>query len=76
MNLLPGEQLREPAACCAQCVHFDASPKTLEKELKGLRVMGSAHGSVRSNDGLCHRKQRYLSGHYRCQDLTIQWGYR
>jgi len=32
----------------------------------GLRVMGSGHSSVVSNDGICENLDRYLSGRYSC----------
>jgi len=51
---------------CASCRFFKNQPANLESSIVGLRVMGSGHSSVVSNDGLCARLDRYLSGNYSC----------
>jgi hypothetical protein len=56
---------RQPVQC-AHCAYFTNEPHVLEQQIGGLRVMGSGHSSVVSNDGLCQRLDRYLSGNYWC----------
>ena len=52
--------------CCLHCVHFRNSPAYLELALKGLTVLGSAHASVRGDDGICLLKDVYLSANAWC----------
>jgi len=51
---------------CICCRFFNNDPAELEKGMAGLRVMGSGHSSVVSNDGICSKLDRYLSGSYSC----------
>jgi len=57
-------------ACCAACVHFERGALALERALPGLRTLGSGFASVRADDGLCRRHERYLSAHGRCADFS------
>lgn len=52
---------------CFQCKHFRNSPEYLESTYKGLTVLSSAYGSVRSEDGICVLNDLYLSAN-RCCD--------
>ncbi|MEP7041857.1 MAG: hypothetical protein ABI843_02275 [Dokdonella sp.] len=54
------------SARCGGCRHFDDDARTLESEIAGLVVMGSAYASVRAGDGLCRLHRRYLSSTSRC----------
>jgi hypothetical protein len=65
---VPGHQASRPAACIA-CRHFATDPATLERELPGLVSMGSGYSSVRANDGICRRHDRYVSGSHYCEQF-------
>jgi len=47
-------------ACCGNCRHFSNDPVQLERALPGLGALGSAHGAVRDQDGICGKHERYL----------------
>ena len=49
-----------------QCSHFRNSPQYLEDAFKGWSTMGSAHGSVRKDDGICLLNDVYLSARDWC----------
>jgi hypothetical protein len=61
-----------PAAVgrCRTCAHFRNDPAFIEREIKGLATMSSGHASVRGDDGLCLRHDRYLSAEAGCDDHT------
>jgi hypothetical protein len=54
---------------CAACKHFRNDPAALEAAFPGLASLSSARGSVRADDGLCARHDRYLSAWASCADL-------
>jgi hypothetical protein len=54
---------------CRSCVHFCNDPAFLERAMPGLTSFSSAHASVRGDDGLCRRHDRYLSANYCCADF-------
>ncbi len=58
------------AGKCATCAHFRNEPDFLEREIPGLASMSSAHASVRADDGICTRHDRYLSARASCADFT------
>jgi hypothetical protein len=51
---------------CARCRFFDPGAGVIESELPGLRILSSAYGSVRSDDGLCRQHQRYVASSSIC----------
>jgi hypothetical protein len=55
---------------CLGCIHFRNDPAYLESVIAGLTSLGSGYGSVRADDGLCLRHDRYLSAHSWCADFT------
>ena len=57
-------------ARCAACAHFRNDPAFLEAALAGLASLSSGHGSVRSDDGICLRHERYLAATSWCSDFT------
>jgi hypothetical protein len=57
-------------ACCLHCVHFRNSPAYLESVYKGLTALGSAHASVRQDDGICVLKDLYLSANAWCSEFS------
>jgi hypothetical protein len=60
---------------CANCAHFRNDPAFIEQAVPGLATMSSAHASVRCDDGICLRHDRYLSARSSCVDhalLTVE----
>ncbi|MGA2293473.1 hypothetical protein [Bradyrhizobium sp.] len=58
-----------PQRQCRCCSHFRNDAKYLETAFKGLASLSSAYGSVRSDDGICLRHDRYLSARSSCPDF-------
>jgi hypothetical protein len=56
-------------ARCAGCVHFRNDAAYLERYFRGLNSLSSAHGSVRGDDGICLRHDRYLSARASCSEF-------
>jgi hypothetical protein len=56
---------------CRACRHFRNDAAYLEIAFAGLTSLSSADGSVRSEDGLCLRHQRYLSARCCCPDFAL-----
>jgi hypothetical protein len=63
---------REDRARCGRCAHFRNDPAYLEAVFAGLASLGSAYGSVRGEDGLCLRHERYLGADSRCADFAVR----
>jgi hypothetical protein len=59
---------------CGSCTHFCNDPAFLEKAMPGLTSMGSAYASVRAEDGVCSRHDRYLSARSSCADFVLASG--
>ncbi len=55
---------------CRDCRHFRNDPAFLEAAYKGLPSLSSAWASVRSDDGLCGRHDRYLTADSFCADFS------
>ena len=53
---------------CARCAHFRSQPAQIESRLRGLKSMSSAYASVRAEDGLCSRHDRYVAASSVCED--------
>ncbi|MDE2622111.1 MAG: hypothetical protein KGM83_02840 [Betaproteobacteria bacterium] len=51
---------------CGSCRHFDNRPASVERQIPGLRTMGSGYSSVKSRDGVCRLHDRYLAAEYHC----------
>jgi hypothetical protein len=58
-----------PPRRCRACNHFRNDAKYLETVFKGLTSLSSGYGSVRSDDGVCLRHDRYLSALSSCADF-------
>ena len=52
---------------CRRCAHFRNSPAYIESVFKGMTAMGSAHASVRKDDGICLLRDQYLSADACCE---------
>jgi hypothetical protein len=59
-------------ACCANCVDFRNDPDFLEGAFQGLTSLSSARGSVRADDGICVRHDRYLSARAVCREFRAK----
>jgi hypothetical protein len=57
-------------ARCAACTHFRDEAEFIEQALPGLGALSSARGSVRANDGICLRHDRYVSARGGCGDFA------
>jgi hypothetical protein len=55
---------------CLACVHFRNDAKFLEAAFGGLTSLSSAFGSVRADDGICLRHDRYLSARGFCAEFS------
>ena len=60
----------EPARQCGACGYFRNDPAYLEAAIPGLSSLSSATASVRGEDGLCLRHDRYLGARAVCADFT------
>jgi len=56
-------------AQCGACAHFRNDPAYLESAFAGLSSLSSAWASVRAEDGLCLRHERYLGARSWCEDF-------
>jgi hypothetical protein len=65
-----GTRPAAPAGRCRYCAYFRNDPAFIESVFKGLATMSSGHASVRADDGLCLRHDRYLSAEAGCEDYT------
>ena len=60
------------AGRCGGCAHFRDDPAYLEAAMPGMASLSSAHGSVRGDDGICLRHDRYLSARAGCSDFSAR----
>jgi hypothetical protein len=58
-----------PAVRCGVCRHFRNDPAYLEAAMPGLASLSSASASVRVDDGICLRHDRYLGAERSCADF-------
>jgi hypothetical protein len=58
-------------ATCRNCWHFRNDPEFLEATFKGMSAMSSAWASVRAEDGICLKHERYLSPDAFCADFSL-----
>lgn len=54
---------------CGRCVSFRNDRAYLEAAMPGLASMSSGDASVRADDGICLRHDRYLSAWASCADF-------
>jgi hypothetical protein len=57
---------------CLTCRHFRNDAAFLETAFSGLNSMSSGYGSVRADDGICLRHDRYLGAHSSCDDHSAR----
>jgi hypothetical protein len=55
---------------CAQCASFRGDPGDLEGSLPGLSSLSSGYASVRSDDGICVRHERFVGARSCCVDFV------
>lgn len=55
---------------CGGCAHFRNDAAFLEAAFAGLASLSSGHASVRGEDGICLRHDRYLAATSWCRDFT------
>ena len=67
-NGMPSEVQVRPQ--CAQCESFRGTAKDLEALLPGLTSLSSAYASVRSDDGICIRHDRFVGARSCCADFS------
>lgn len=65
-----GERVSGVQNECRACRHFRNDAATLETAFAGLTSLSSASGSVRSDDGICLRHDRYLTARSYCPDFS------
>jgi hypothetical protein len=58
---------------CRNCVHFRNDGRYLERVFQGLNTMSSGDASVRAEDGVCLRHDRYLSARASCGDFAAAY---
>jgi hypothetical protein len=54
---------------CRDCRYFNNDPAFLEREFPGLNALSSAYGSTRGENGICGKRDLYLSPVTRCKDF-------
>jgi len=52
---------------CWECKYFNNDPAWLEKVFPGLNALSSAYGSARGEDGVCSKRDLYLSPNKKCE---------
>jgi hypothetical protein len=55
---------------CRACRHFENEPSRLEAMIPGLTAMGSAHASVRADDGICMVLDRMMTARDSCSRFS------
>ncbi len=51
------------------CRYFNNNPASLEREFVGLNALSSAYGCTRGENGICSKRDIYLSPVTRCKDF-------
>ncbi len=64
-----GRPAGDELARCGACRFFTNDALGLEAAIPGLRSLGSATSSVRSDDGLCALHDQYLGARRCCADF-------
>jgi len=54
---------------CRDCKYFNNDPSFLEKSFPGLNALSSAYGSTRGENGICSKRDIYLSPVDKCKDF-------
>jgi hypothetical protein len=62
--------LNPAEARCGRCAHFRNDRATLEAAMPGISSMSSGDASVRADDGICLRHDRYLNARASCADFA------
>jgi len=59
---------------CRDCKYFHNDPSWLERELPGLNALSSAYGSTRGENGICTKRDIYLSPIKKCRHFEYDNG--
>jgi hypothetical protein len=62
--------VRPAGGRCGSCGHFRNDAGYLEAAIPGLSSLSSGAASVRADDGLCLRHDRYLSARASCAQFS------
>ncbi|CCQ72512.1 conserved protein of unknown function [Magnetospira sp. QH-2] len=62
-------EVKSPA--CGNCRSFIDDPTLLEREIGGLNILSSAHGSVRADTGWCRHHDRFRVSRDQCEDFHM-----
>ncbi len=65
-------EMPQPPRECRTCRHFRNDAAFLEAAIAGLTSMSSGYGSVRADDGICLRHDRYLGARSSCVDHALR----
>lgn len=57
---------------CIACRHFHNTPQYLEQTYKGLSTFSSGFASVRKDDGICSKRDLYLSATGWCEGFELR----
>jgi len=57
---------------CIACSHFHNTPAFLEDAYKGLSTFSSGYASVRKDDGICTKRDLYLSADGWCEGFEAR----
>jgi hypothetical protein len=52
--------MRKRTRTCRSCRYFDDDPASIEAQLPGITILGSAYGSVRGAAGICSATARFM----------------
>ena len=56
---------------CRDCRYFNNDPAWLEKALPGLNALSSAYACTRGENGICTKRDIYLSPAAKCKDFEF-----
>ena len=56
---------------CRDCRYFNNDPAFLEDSFPGLNALSSAYGSTRGENGICSKRDLYLSPGKSCKDFEM-----
>ena len=73
-NAAAHDKAARPQGRCGECRFFRNDARYLEAMIPGLASLSSADASVRADDGICARHERYLGARASCEDFARRSG--